>query len=93
MEIFELLKSAIAQKKKITYEYEMPKKAVGLRTGNPHIIFTSKAGDTNIAIYKTGGLYLMILTVNNARIFIYCYYEVCIKSIYNSFMFRLFLNI
>ncbi|MFP5042916.1 hypothetical protein [Parasediminibacterium sp. JCM 36343] len=56
MDTIELLISAIEQKKQVSYEYDSPGRAVGVRIGNPHAIFISKAENVNIDIYKTDGV-------------------------------------
>lgn len=56
MDTLELLTSAIQQKKQITYEYDSPGRAVGVRIGNPHAIFISTAENVNIDIYKIDGV-------------------------------------
>jgi hypothetical protein len=56
MEWIEVLTEAIRLKKPISYEYEAPERAIGIRYGNPHAIFISTSGNVNIHIYKTGGV-------------------------------------
>ncbi|MFP9098213.1 hypothetical protein ACLI09_04105 [Flavobacterium sp. RHBU_24] len=56
MEVIDILKLAIVQKRQISYEYELEGKAIGIRFGNPHAIFISKAENINIDIYKNGGV-------------------------------------
>lgn len=56
MNNLELLKKAIQLQKPISYEYNAPDRAVGLRFGNPHAIFISTSRNINIHIYKTNGV-------------------------------------
>jgi len=56
MDTIELLTSAIQQRKQISYEYDAPDRAVGVRFGNPHAIFISTAENVNIDIYKLDGV-------------------------------------
>jgi hypothetical protein len=55
MDTMELLTLAIQQKKQISYEYDSSEREVGVRFGNPHAIFISKADNVNIDIYKLDG--------------------------------------
>lgn len=56
MEVLEILKLAISQQKQISYEYEAPGRAIGVRIGNPHAIFISTANNVNIDIHKISGV-------------------------------------
>ena len=56
METLEILILAIQQKKQISYEYESEGRAIGVRIGNPHAIFTAKTENVNIDIYKIDGV-------------------------------------
>ncbi len=56
MDTIEILTSAIQHKKQISYEYDAPDRAVGVRIGNPHAIFISTAENVNIDIFKLGGV-------------------------------------
>jgi hypothetical protein len=56
MDTLEILTSAIQQKKQISYEYDAPERAVGVRIGNPHAIFISTSDNVNIDIYKISGV-------------------------------------
>ena len=56
MDTIELLTLAIQQKKQVSFEYDSPERAVGVRFGNPHAIFISTADNLNIDIYKLDGV-------------------------------------
>ncbi|RAJ11018.1 hypothetical protein LX64_00625 [Chitinophaga skermanii] len=51
-----IIKEAIVKRKPIQYEYNCPGKIPGKRTGHPHILYTAKHGQTNVDIYKLGGV-------------------------------------
>lgn len=56
MDTIDILTSAIRQKRQISYEYNSPGRATGVRIGNPHAIFVSTSDNVNIDIYKVDGV-------------------------------------
>ena len=56
MDTLEILKTAIAMRKQISYKYNLEGRAIGIRYGNPHAIYLSSTDKVNIHIWKTGGV-------------------------------------
>ncbi|MCK9398524.1 MAG: hypothetical protein M0Q51_00835 [Bacteroidales bacterium] len=56
MDTIEILKTAIEQRKPISFQYNAADRAVGIRFGNPHAIFIASTDNVNIHIWKTGGV-------------------------------------
>jgi hypothetical protein len=56
MDALEILKKAIAMRKPISYKYVLKNREVGIRYGNPYLIYTSSKDAVNISIWKTGGV-------------------------------------
>lgn len=56
MDILGILTTAIKMRKPISFKYNLEGRAVGLRYGNPHVIYLSSSDNVNIHIWKTDGV-------------------------------------
>jgi hypothetical protein len=56
MDTLDILIKAIQLQKSISYEYNAPGRAIGVRFGNPHAIFVSTTENVNIDIFKIDGV-------------------------------------